>query len=149
MSPASATPWHLDDLGLFLAEGMVYGGDVQASDPWEVRFVRDDIPGALVTVYVYVSDKAMLNGDPDVGEHMHVALQTEFMICADPADPGSTEIWSDMAYAECEPEFSDMAAAEKEAAGIAGGIAESWRCTWDGEPQYSHAALRALAPAGN
>lgn len=69
------------------------GGDHQVSDAYSVRFIRPDLPGSLITDYWYV-ERDERDGSYDV------RCQIEFLLCRDPADPGSTELWAAVAYDE-------------------------------------------------
>jgi hypothetical protein len=79
------------------------GGDYQDGEAWSVRFTRADLPGSLITVSVYAE---INRRDGDAGRWRpadreyptSVTVQTEFLTCTDPADPGSTETWSDYTY---------------------------------------------------
>lgn len=67
------------------------GGDYQVSDAYSVRFIRPDLPGSLITDYWYVER------DERDGSY-YVRCQIEFLLCRDPADPGSSELWAGVAY---------------------------------------------------
>lgn len=69
------------------------GGDVQVGKAYSRRFFNPDLPGRLVTMCLYPIRE---EGSAVVG----VQMQTEFMICRDTEDPGSTEEWSDYRYVD-------------------------------------------------
>lgn len=61
--------------------------EVQTSDAWDARWVLD-LPGdmfGVVTRAFYLT----ANG---------AECQTEYLVCTDPKDPGSTEEWSDYRF---------------------------------------------------
>ncbi len=67
------------------------GGDAQVGDAYSARWTRplpDGTWGVVDRVY-YVAD---------VGDGLYVECQTEYLICTDPSDPGSTEVWADARY---------------------------------------------------
>jgi hypothetical protein len=68
------------------------GGDVQVSDAWDARWCKPLTDGttALVTRSFYIIDESMEGVGP-----FRLERRTEYLICADPADPGGTEEWSD------------------------------------------------------
>lgn len=80
------------------------GGDGQVGESWERRFCRrlPDRTYAVITTYFYVYDDAVRRGDEDVaGTELTLARQTEFLVCADPYDPGSTEVLTgDITYVD-------------------------------------------------
>lgn len=86
------------------------GGDIQWGDSYSVRYVRPDMPGSLITVTFYAVEY-----DENPGE-FGVQRQVEFMVCEDPADPGGTEIWSEVTYDDVNDLVIDTAdEAEREA----------------------------------
>ena len=110
------------------------GGDIderQVGESYAVRFVRDDKPGALITV-------AFCGIESAPGKFV-VHRQIEWLVCEDPADPGSTEIWSDLVSDEpMDLVFATAVEAEVDAHGTA----EDALCfadaygRWDGEPVF-------------
>ncbi len=82
------------------ASGVV-GGDAQISETWSARWVR-----ALPDGTFGVVDRAFYVACAD-GGYPYVERRTEYMICADPADPGSSERWSDAVYDAVDGEASD------------------------------------------
>lgn len=91
---ARATTWRADSLGLVKDAGDM-GGDTQAGPAYEIRFVRDDLFGALVTVSTWASVTETSGGD-ELGWDGRV----EYLTCTDPTDPGGTETWSRVDYME-------------------------------------------------
>jgi hypothetical protein len=122
--------WHPDGTGI-TSEGDSAGGDIQRGDSYSVRFICDDIPGSLVTVTFYAAEPG-----EDSGGYV-VQRQIEWMVCEDPADPGGTEIWSDVEYDDTVlPDWASLAIAEAEArrnAGIALAF-DADDISWNGHP---------------
>jgi hypothetical protein len=105
------------------------GGDCQAGEAYDVRFFHPKMHGALVTAYAYAAEY-----DRNPGEFL-VQVQTEFMICRDPADPGGTEEWSDATYQDEDRTWDTLAGADKAARETGGKILRSaGRVEWDGNP---------------
>lgn len=126
---AARDPWQPDDSGV--TSGGDAGGDEQAGDSYSVRFTRPDLPGSLITVSFYASK----TGRREYG----VTRQVEWLVCADPSDPGGTEIWSDYSYDEVSPV---PVGSRAEAEALAREFAESALDDptayggWDGQPDY-------------
>jgi hypothetical protein len=133
-SAVSRTEWRPDDAGVF--QGYDRTADIVVGDAWSVRFVRDDMPGSLITVAFYPVEY-----DENPGEFI-VQRETEWMVCENPADPGGTEIWSDALTDDPMPEtWASVAEAEadcRSAAEVALGVAWAYG-TWDGRPEYGEA----------
>lgn len=91
--------WREHDSGV-MEEGFV-GGDWQVGEAFSKRFVRDDLPGSLCTVSIYAVRHEEGDGcvRHEVGK-LALRDQIEFMICGNPEEPGSTEIWCDYWYGE-------------------------------------------------
>jgi hypothetical protein len=85
--------------------GGAVDGDAQLDESFSVRFHHRDLPGALVTYCYYAAV------DLDDLTTIYVEQQTEYLVCIDPADPGSTEVWSDYRYATVERGFGSVEAA--------------------------------------
>lgn len=82
--------------GIDLDSGDV-GGDDQATAAASRRFQRqlDDGTWAIVTVYAFGTSKEVDEG----ASYQHdVEVMTEYMVCSDVTDPGSTEIDADYRY---------------------------------------------------
>ena len=81
------------------------GGD-GAAECWSARWGKRNSDGtfALITSYYYPVDMRERYGDDDEDQSrfgdtpFDVELQVEFLICTDPADPGSSETWSNYEY---------------------------------------------------
>ena len=109
------------------------GGDIQRGDSYSVRFVRPDLPGSLITETYYAVEY-----DECPGEYV-VQRQVEFMVCEDPADPGGTEIWSEVTYDDVSYLVKDTEAeAEQEAREFAdAALGHGDTHGWDGQPDYT------------
>ena len=119
--------WAADETGV--QPGGDVGGDSQVGDSYSVRSLRSDRPGAMIirTAYPVAAD-----GTPGV---FFVQIQTEWMVCSDPRDPGGTEIWSDVVR-ENDPEtFGSAAEAEEASRRIAAELlADGPSYSWHGRP---------------
>ena len=124
------SPWHPDGGGV-TDGGDDCGGDVQAGNSYAVRFIRPDLLGSLITVTFYPVE--------DCPPGFVVERQVEWLVCTDPADPGSTEIWSGYAYdrpygtvfrnaVEAQDDAYEAATQTLDLAWVYGG--------WDGMPDY-------------
>ncbi len=98
-------PWIRDQRGGGVLPGGDVGGDAQLSESFSVRFHHRDQPGAMVTYRYYAAV------DLDDLTTISVERQTELLACTDPADPGSTEQWSDYRYAAVQRGFGSVEAA--------------------------------------
>lgn len=131
--------WREHDSGV--GPGGDCGGDWQVGESVSKRFVRDDLPGSLVTVSIYPIMHS--EGDTCVPRNctpgqIELEEQIEWLLCDDPSDPGGTETWSDYTYesplADLDGRSLDLpnvAAAEKAALRLL----ESWvpgLVSWDG-----------------
>lgn len=89
--------WREHDSGVGSAGDI--GGDWQVGEAFDKRFVRSDLPGSLYTFAIYVIRHEGNDGcvAHEVGK-IELRETVEFMICEDPDDPGSTEIWADNWY---------------------------------------------------
>jgi hypothetical protein len=130
MSIAHGYLWHPDGTGV-QPGGDAVGGDIQRGDSYSVRFIRDDMPGSLLTVTFYAVEYGNCPGE------FVVQRQIEWLLCSDPADPGGTEIWSDYEYDDISPTVMDTAgqaeqAAREVAAQDLDGGAED--INWNGQP---------------
>lgn len=85
------------------------GGDWQVGDSYSVRYRRPDRPCAIIM------RTACPVENPDRPGVFFVRVVTEWLIGADPLDPGGTEIWSDE-ESEDEPEIYHSAAEAEQAA---------------------------------
>jgi len=106
------------------------GGDIQRGDSYSVRYVRPDMPGSLITRTAYAVE--------NVPGEFTVQIQTEWLICTDPRDPGGTEIWSDVSYDdEGAPIYSSAADGERAARQVAAELlGDAGAHDWNGHPGY-------------
>jgi len=117
------------------------GGDTQIGDGVSKRFIRDDIPGALITVSIYPIGHS--EGDTCVPRNctpaqIDLEQQIEYLICTDPSDPGGTQTWAEYEYDSpladlngTDLDLPDVATAEREARRLL----DTWVpeiITWDG-----------------
>lgn len=123
--------WRADGRGI-VSNGDACGGDIQRGDSYSVRFVRPEMPGSLITVTFYAVEYDQNPGEFDVQR------QVEWMVCADPSDPGGTEIWSDVACDDLSPLVIDsQAKAEREAREFADEELDAAPAhQWDGQPDW-------------
>jgi len=106
--PAAADPgptWVRDQRGGGVLPGGDVGGDAQLDESFSVRFHHRHRPGAMVTYRYYAAL------DLDDLATVYLERQTEYMLCTDPADPGSTEAWSDTRYETVQHGFASVEAA--------------------------------------
>ena len=128
---APAATWQPDgDVG----SGGDIGGDIQVGkDSYSVQFSRADKPGSLLTVTFYPV------AYPQAPREFTVQRQVEWMVCDDPSDPGSTEVWSDVEYTDLDDawyasaEQAEVAARDYARAVLADGT-PYWG--WDGDPDW-------------
>jgi hypothetical protein len=67
-------------------------------------------------------------------------VQAEFLTCTDPADPGSTETWSDYAYHDEPGTYASDQDADRAARQLAATFpAMAGLVSWDGEAATPHA----------
>ncbi|HLL69041.1 MAG TPA: hypothetical protein VK453_25500 [Micromonosporaceae bacterium] len=73
------------------------GGDAQISEAFNARWVQEHSGGehAVVTRQFYIAEHE--GGEP------FLECQTEYVLCSDPSDPGSTELLSRECYVDCGP----------------------------------------------
>ena len=106
------------------------GGDNQITDSYSVRYLLADDNGtlkaridsdgrkiyAVLTVYVYAAARmdelGNLEPDSDGQPVIWLATQVERMLCTNPEDPGSTEVWSDYEYTDLDQFFVTQEAAD-------------------------------------
>lgn len=128
--------WHPDGTGVENAGDV--GGDIQVGPAWSVRYVNDAKPRSLITTSVYAVDHN--NDDPERrGEEYAWQAETEFLVCTDPADPGGTELWSDLDYEDGYFGYETLPEAESEARKVAENLNTEQAASahkWDGEPSY-------------
>src|ERR1700730_2410754 len=93
----SGSQWLPDGTGI--ARGGQVGGDDQVGESFSVRFRRADRPGAMITRTAYP-----VNVATDCGGQCFVRVETEWLVCSDPENPGGTELWSDHVNDDAEAE---------------------------------------------
>jgi hypothetical protein len=71
---------------------------------------------------------------PDL-QRCSVEQQTAYMVCTDPADPGSTEVWSDYRYTTVQRGFASVEAATAAAKRV-GGCHLDCDEDWSGLPPW-------------
>jgi hypothetical protein len=121
----SGQPWYTDDTGV--QPNGDHGGDIGVGDSFSVRYRRLDLPGSMITVTFYPVEY------PDCPGEIVVQREIEFLVCTNPADPGSTEVWSEESTddtAEVHDSVAEAEAAARELAEIALGHADLQ--TWNG-----------------
>jgi hypothetical protein len=124
--------WRPDGTGV--TSGGDCGGDDQRGGSYSVRFVRDDLPGSMITVSFYVIERGPWRYGVD--------HKTEWMVCADPANRDDTEIWSDESYdAATDEVYTSPVTARAEARDLAQSALDDADAyaDWDGQPDYGRA----------
>lgn len=111
------------------------GGDGQVTHAWSRQFVRPLRDGtfAVITVYVYVHDERMRTADDTLTDPLSMTRQTEFTVCRNPADVGSTDEFSDSTYVP----VPGVANTEDAARAVCAAV-DPAQFTWDGTPQLRH-----------
>lgn len=122
MTSGSAVPrtWQRDSSGVL--EGGDPGGDAQAGESWSSRWKLPGARGSLITVHAY---------PVHARDGYAVQVQAEFLVCADPSDPGSTEEWSDCVFDVLPGAYRRLQSAEAAARHAAGEL-PSGAGDWDG-----------------
>ncbi|MEU1761250.1 hypothetical protein [Micromonospora sp. NPDC005652] len=120
------------------------GGDGQVSEAYGRRFAlprNDEEQVPVMDVYYYVGHEDRARADSPLS----VQRQVQYTLCTDLADPGSTEVWSDMVYQTLvgpagEPTDDDARrmCAEMPAPGLG---------DWTGSRSYGEAVLRRIVLA--
>lgn len=134
-APALSTWARTADGGVMPAGDI--GGDYQVGDAYSVRYGKSDRSGALTTVAYYAEELRADDADDTGGTPQYVVTeQTELMRCADPGDPGGTELWSDYAYRTFPERFDTVEDAEQAARTRAerhqpDGLAWDGRAPWE------------------
>ena len=109
------------------------GGDLQAGESFSVRFRRSDRPFAVLT------RTACPCQDGRRGRFF-VQVQTEFLVCAEPFDPGGTEIWSDMSLTDLPRAYRTASQAETAARDVAEEmLRDASLHVWDGRVPWEAA----------
>lgn len=122
--------WLPDDTGIRRDDPL--GDDEQVGESYSVRFRRADLPGAIITQTAYP-----VNVGGDSKGPFAVRVETVWLVCRDPKDPGGTEISSDC-RPEDEDELYDTAVeAERAARNLANELSnDAGSLTWDGLPDW-------------
>jgi hypothetical protein len=126
--------WVRDQRGGGVLPGGDVGGDAQLDESFSVRFHHRHRPGALVTFHYYAAL------DLDDLTTVYVERQTEYLVCTDPSDPGSTEVRSDYRYETVQRDLGSVeaaTAAAKQAAAAHLTCDEDWpgRPPWEPEQE--------------
>jgi|SRR5688572_14690364 len=101
--------------------------DEQAGNAASARFVNPELPGCLVTVYAY--------GEMAEPGEIGLLSLTEFMICRDVDEPGSTEEWSTYQYGELDHRpLTSVQDAETVALAWVRAFDANRDIHWDGKP---------------
>lgn len=134
--------WKLDANGLMEDDGQL-GGDTQVGKACSIRLenreLDEEVGGGrvhLVTVHVYPEGSERLETPGEVDPtSLSLVMQTEFMVCTDRDDPGSSEVWSDLQYDTLDTRtFRSIAEAENAALGVLARFDPERDIHWDGEP---------------
>jgi hypothetical protein len=122
--------WVRDQQGGGVLPGGDVGGDRHASESFSVRFHHRNRPGVLVTYSYYAAV------DEENPAAITVERETEFMVCTDPADPGSSEVWSAYSHTTLPGSYANLQAATDAAlqAAQAHLVCEA---AWAGRPPWS------------
>lgn len=122
----AANEWLPDETDIGF--GGPVGGDVQVGESFSVRYSRADRPYAKITRTAY----AVNLGGESKGQFL-VRVQTEWLVCSDPADPGATELWSDIAYDDEAESYETETEAEFAARQVAADLLRDGpSLVWDG-----------------
>jgi hypothetical protein len=125
-SKAVACRWQPDGTGV--QPGGDVGGDRQATASYSVRYMTPDRPGALVTIYFY--------GERVGRGEYGVTMQTEWLVCAAPGDPGGTEQWSEADYHDLAPYVITSRADADRIAREHANTHAAEEVTWDGRTPW-------------
>lgn len=108
------------------------GDDQQAGESYSIRFRRADLPNAIIMQTAYPVNV----GDDCKGPFL-VRVETSWLICRDPNDPGGTEV-SSVRQPSDEDEFYETAAeAQRAAWNVANELSsDAGSLTWDGLPGW-------------
>jgi hypothetical protein len=122
--------WLPDETGI--ARDDRVGDDDQVGESYSVRFRRADLPGAIITRTAYPVNV----GDDCEGQFL-VRVETEWLVCRDPRDPGGTELWSDRYTRDEAESYRAAAEAEHAARSVASELLrDAGSLMWDGLPQF-------------
>jgi hypothetical protein len=124
---AGSGSWVADSMGV--QPGGEVGGDIQAGESYAVRYRRADQERAIITRTAYPAQSLTRPGV------FFVQVQTEWLVCADPRDPGGTEIWSESATDDESATYDSAAEAQAAAHQIATSLLDDGAShDWDGLP---------------
>jgi hypothetical protein len=122
--------WLPDGAGI--RRGDQVGGDDQASESYSIRFNRADRSGAIITRTAYPVTAAK----SCEGQFL-IRVETEWLVCSNPMDPGGTEVWSDRRTEDETGSYETAAEAERAAQDVASELLRDVASlTWDGLPQW-------------
>jgi hypothetical protein len=117
--------WLPDEMGVM--RGGEAGGDDQVGEPFSVRFHRADRLGAMITRTAYV-----MKVRGDLERPFLVRVETEWLVCGDPEDPGVTERWSEP-HSDDAQSYRTAAEAERAAQRLADEfLSDDGSLDWDG-----------------
>jgi hypothetical protein len=134
--PGQPCGWAIDVTGV--QPGGDVGGDSQAGESYSVRYRRADRQRAMITRTTYPA------GVPDQPDAFFVQIETEWLVSADPLDPGGTETWSEYAYDDEAGTYTSAAEAEKAALRVATGLlSDGCSQNWDGRAAGAKRLRRA------
>jgi hypothetical protein len=106
------------------------GDDYQSGESYSVRFRRADVPGAIITQTAYPVNV----GGGCKGPFL-VRVETMWLVCINPEDPGGTEVWSDSRPEDEDELYETGEEAERGAWNVANQLNSGGGShTWDGLP---------------
>ena len=106
-----STRWEPDGTGVQV--GGHAGGDRQVGESYSVRYRRADLPCAFITRTAYPAE---ISGQPG---RFRVEVETEWLTCKNPLDPGGSETWSDVRFDDEPGTYSSITEAEEAASRVA------------------------------
>jgi hypothetical protein len=122
--------WRTDGTGI--ARNDQAGDDDQVGQSYSVRFRRSDLPGAIITRTAYP-----VNVGGDCEGRFLVRVETVWLVCRDPTDPGGTEVWSNRRVEYGNEPYGTAAEAEHAALNVASELhSDTSSLTWDGLPKW-------------
>jgi hypothetical protein len=124
---AGSGGWITDTMGV--QPGGDVGGDIQAGESYAVRYRRPDQECAIITCTAFPAQSPTRPGV------FFVQVQTEWLVCADPRDPGGTEIWSESDTYDEAATYDSAAEAQAVARRVATSLLDDAAShDWDGLP---------------
>lgn len=122
--------WLPDSTGI--AHDDPLADDEQVGESYSVRFRRADRPGAIITRTAYP-----VNVGGDVKGPFLVRVETVWLVCRDPKDPGGTEVSSDRRFEDEDQLYETAVEAERAALNVANELStDAGSLTWDGLPDW-------------